>query len=597
MGCSNPYDKMFYNDVVIRKFVDGKYRKCTKGKITKYNDMFEERFQSCINEFRSLTRQMLTCKYIIVKFGKESGLNVYYHFSNIKRIAKSLTENVKMYLVIMRALREYSVESKELADAFNASIRKSRERITRLTNTFLPEYYQLCGLEKYTEYLENNGSSIKEDIDVFFKKNNESNITEMDPLEKSRYFDDISARYYENIKKVMDEKGIPYIDNAERLIEEDNKHKALCDKIKKEKREEKLYVRKGFVKDEMDNIEGIIFNAFESGRPARTKNLIISEFRIEEISSYLYSKKADSFYIVMVMSKNSRSRTVYFPRRKDDGSVVLGNPYSFASCFYSIDKKEAEKLASEVREGYITRISRIMVTSGRKEYMQDEFGNIQEKVYENKKNHEYFNNVAHNMLVILKDFTTYVYNHFESPNSRMCKKASLGNSEIKRLSLQLKDVDDEKREEEYVKLLLDYYPRCSDLCGSARLMKILLNMADKGFDPKEDLYHMIVVMYKENSYTWFRYTALNDDGSLEFVKNIKYATVFRKEDQKELSEKMENMRQEWYNKPLDTVYVAWDFVKIPYEGINDYHALKDYIKGKVKSNVREICVSDYGQPQ
>lgn len=580
MGYRNPYDVMFRNDDLIRKFIDGKYKKCTKGKMTKYNLMFDSRFRKRISEFRSLTRQLLTCKYILKKFGEESNVNVFYYISNIRTMAKSLTENTRMYFVIRNALEEYSVETQEIANAFNASIKKSKERVERIANTFLPEYYELCGLNNYIEYLNNNGTSIKEDIDIFFRTHNDrdANIDEMTPQERAEFFDNISREYYENIKKIMDEKNIPYVDTAEIIIAEEQKRKEYARKKKEKQKQEKDAVRTSFIDEEMNRIEGIIFRAFEIGRPTKTKRMTISEQRLEQVSTAVVSSGHNEFYIVMAMSMRSKSRTVYFLRKNDNGDVVVGNPYSFASCFFSVNKDEAEDMVKNAPSGYYARISKILVTSGQTEYMKDEFNNIVEKNYEVLRNHEYFNDLAHNILVVFRDYTKYIFKYFCSPPARIEPCTFYENS------LQdLRNIDENSRKDEYIHLFRSYRDRCADMCGSRRLSNFLLGMARKKYPVDKKYYIMLAVLYKDGSYKQVRYVRWNDnENTIEFTKSIAVSTPFEEERFDELSQIMENKQQEWYNKPLDTVYLAWDFVKIPYTGIKDYSVFKDIMYRKSK---------------
>ena len=592
------YDKMFYNDALIRKFIDGKYRKCTKGKKTKYNDIFDEKFRKCMKEFRSLTRQLLTCRYIFKKFGTENNINVFYYINNIATITRSLTDNVRLFAVIRTALREYSVESQEIANAFNASVKKSKERVERISNMFLAEYYVLCGLENYMKYLENNGSSIKNDIDIFFMTHNTRfvDFDEMNRAERTEYFDNISKEYYENIKNIMEEKNISYVSTAELLIEEENKRKEHKKKAQEEKRRERESIRIAFIEEEMNRVEGLIFSTFEKGRPVKTKNITISERRIEEISSNVVGTGCNKFYIVMAMALRSKSRSVYFLKKTDEGKVITGTVYSFASCFYSTDQKEAEEVAKQVPAGYYARIARISVESNAKEYVRDEFGNLEEKVYTIQKNHEYFENIANNALVVFKDYVSFIYDNLFSP-----PHPSVDCNFYKYSLEDLKNIDEDKQKSEYLRLYRWYEHKMNKNCGASRVMKLLVDVGNK-FDANEELYHMLIIEHKEAAYTKFRYGAWNEaTNSLEMVENIKNASIFKKEQIEKLSQIMENIQQEWYNKPLDTVYFAWTYVKIPNRKTSHNSTVSlEYLKKEASKkrkdlyNGNKVCVSDNG---
>ncbi len=331
---------LFIEDVIVRDYMKGEYRKRVNGityapekipeGVTKYNVEFVRRVNACLEGFLSYIALDGCIEALLQEHSNKN--EVYGAIRNIYNMMRAQGGTVRYLRSLRSSLKKYQVRHKVVYDALNKDMEKTEERMVR-NRSFIIELYNEYGFHSLIEYLESKGTDIFEDAE---KKIAELRTIEY-PYEK---FNDIDAQYkaiyqgyVDYIKDLAKKEGLTLFQDVTASTITHNiarrEKAAEVAEIRKKAKQEKQFEN---VKARVSEDNTDLFKLIESGTDYYLATHLVP--RLELIGGegfYIVTRKKSQIYYVNSDKQLSTSRSTMLLFAKDN-------------------KTEAEKVKEQISE-------------------------------------------------------------------------------------------------------------------------------------------------------------------------------------------------------------------------------------------------------
>ena len=247
---------------LIWKYENGKLRESRIGVYTKYNEVIEENLSRLSYRYRTAIWVWSTIRKILEITQEEYGVDTHALTRTCWTLISSLSSQRKKFISLIYSVQEYSIETKELVDAFRSDIEKSDNRIARLYETLIPEYLGYCGLIPYVNFLALQGLSFQSETKRFF--DTQVTYTKEGFENASDYYSLATKQYYDYIRDLFKKNGQEIRPDVEAIKEYNEFHKEKLDKIQREEKErkeaDKLDISMGAMRTKLGRIHGGIMD-------------------------------------------------------------------------------------------------------------------------------------------------------------------------------------------------------------------------------------------------------------------------------------------------------------------------------------------------
>ena len=384
------FDTMFQDDEAIRLYMGGKYHGSEKGRTNKANGYFRDRIVKINRDFSKLTFQLSVCRNVLEDAAAESGADVRYRVRTIWRMIQSFTENRKFYSALYGRLSEWLVPDKRLVGALRRAMEKSEERISRIRRVFLPEYFELCGLDGYAQKLEEGGSSIEKDISAFFSGYGKPEQG-ASPAEKAAHYARLASLYRAHAEEEMRRMGVEKTDPSGRIRAENEAAEERRRKAKEEERAERDRANAELARAKLDAIFARLSSAFERGGRTAGPLFTVNEVMISRATREAAGADAAWVVGVGIPGRTRGSARAVFLREKGGALEPQASPSAGTMAVFAGDggeerARQAARQAEEEHPGWIAEACRLELYPTRPDHMVDEFGNYSVKRYKIQKN-------------------------------------------------------------------------------------------------------------------------------------------------------------------------------------------------------------------
>lgn len=331
-------------DRLIWRYANGKLRESRKGVYTKYNEAIEENLHRLTHKYKTAIWVWSTIRRILEITQEEYDVDTHALIRTCWALISSLSSQRKKFISLIYSVQEYSIETKELVDAFRSDIKKSDNRIARLYETLIPEYLGYCGLMPYVNFLTLQGLSFQSETKRFF--DTQLTFEKGDFENAADYYSLATEQYYNYIRDLFKKNGQEIKPNIKLIEEYNNFHKAKLDKIHREEKEhkqaDKLDISMEAMRTKLGRIHGDIMDG-DFDRKGYIGRMAVKAIDMPE----------KTFSIVAAIRPGSRK--IHFLINKD-GLFELNRTESCINAYmFCINEEELmqEQMGSLKKSGYI----------------------------------------------------------------------------------------------------------------------------------------------------------------------------------------------------------------------------------------------------
>lgn len=342
----NEFEKGFEYEKMVNMWLDNKNlaSKPIKNEddIPEFNAKLSIDLRFIEKDFRTTIWEFSTALKILRK-ASEDYPDIKYIIESGWRIIRSLTKQRKYAVALKMHSFEYTIENKSLKQALLRDIKQLKDRLQYLRKNILRLYIEYAGLEDYSKYLQENGSSIDRDI-TEFHHSDEVKAIDIESFESEKeYFEHIDMLYVKHVDKILSENGLKQTGISETCIKYIEKAAKEAEEIRAKERAEKDVLAFTVARDTRNRVVSSLEYIIENGTEG---NKYISSTRVADIINFSVNHNFEpAFCILVIKPYTGSSATVRFLKdiySEDYTDPALSPALNISSIDYRLWGDESE---------------------------------------------------------------------------------------------------------------------------------------------------------------------------------------------------------------------------------------------------------------